>query len=195
MKGQSIDAITKLMHAKERQVKILKEGISDMIVKLKTLEEMVDRRRRLTINLRSAMFRQVSRNFTSEMENCNLDAKLSIQYKHKSIEIFAKPRSGITEGPTVDARDLTSLSGGERSKTLLCFIKGLWTFQYSPFRFMDEWNVYVDDYSRPALENMLVMHSLKNNFQCFLISPRCSDVSDYDEENQDCITFVKVGKK
>merc|ERR1712083_41113 len=141
------------------------------------------------------MFRQMGRNFTTEMENCNLDAKMQIEYKNKSIEIYAKPQSGITQGSTADARDLATLSGGERSKTLLCFIKGLWTFQYSPFRFMDEWNVYVDECARPALENMLVMHSLKNSFQCFLISPMKSDVKNFNEEEQECITFVKVGKK
>merc|ERR1712038_843712 len=115
MKGQSIDVITKLMHAKERQVKILKEGISDMIVKLKTLEEMVDRRRRLTINLRSAMFRQVSRNFTSEMENCHLDAQLNIEYKLKSIEIKARAKAVMNEGNghSLARKDLLSLSGGE----------------------------------------------------------------------------------
>merc|ERR550532_277168 len=89
MKGQTIEEIEKQMAIKERQVKMLTEGISELTDQLRKLEEMVDRRRRLTIKLRSAMFRQVSRNFTSEMENCNLEAKLSIEYKHKSIEIYA----------------------------------------------------------------------------------------------------------
>merc|ERR1719219_2124535 len=114
MKGQKIEDVQKSMASKDRQVKALREGISDLTEKLARLEEMVDRRRRLTIKLRSAMFRQVSRNFTSEMENCNLDAKLTIEYKHKSIEISAKPYNGNNESSEVDARDLSSLSGGER---------------------------------------------------------------------------------
>jgi len=195
MKGQTIEDIEKQMAIKERQVKMLTEGISELTDQLRKLEEMVDRRRRLTIKLRSAMFRQVSRNFTTEMENCNLDAKMQIEYKNKSIEIYAKPRTSENGCLIVEPMSLSTLSGGERSKTLLCFIKGLWTFQYSPFRFMDEWNVYVDECARPALENMLVMHSLKNSFQCFLISPMKSDVKNFNEEEQECITFVKVGKK
>ena len=70
--------------------------------------------------------------------------------------------------------DLNSLSGGERSKTLISLIHSLWKQLSAPFRALDEWDVFLDDKGRRNVEKLLV-ETTKTSFketQFFFISPK-----------------------
>ena len=73
---------------------------------------------------------------------------------------------------------LSSLSGGERSKTLVCLINSLWTEQQPPIRCMDEWDVFLDAVARKQIEAMLVRTALDTGHQYFFISPQGSLFAD-----------------
>ena len=65
--------------------------------------------------------------------------------------------------PTVDSemnKDLKSLSGGERSFSTICFILSLWNAMESPFRCLDEFDVYM-----VSLKHSL-WNPIESPFQC-----------------------------
>ena len=106
--------------------------------------------------------------------------------------------------PTNDTVDgspvkLTSLSGGEKSKTLLFLIHSLWKQLASPFRALDEWDVFLDDKARRALEKVLV-ETCKNwdktqytNTQFFFISPQNSAYAN-GRDPEELVKMIKLEK-
>ena len=45
-------------------------------------------------------------------------------------------------------KSVDQLSGGEKSKTMVCLIGSLWEVQNAPFICLDEWDVGLDDDAR-----------------------------------------------
>ena len=94
---------------------------------------------------------------------------------------------------------LTSLSGGEKSKTLLFLIHSLWKQLSAPFRALDEWDVFLDDKARCALEKILV-ETCKNwnktqyqNTQFFFISPQNSAYAN-GRDPEELVKIIKLEK-
>lgn len=62
------------------------------------------------------------------------------------------------EGNKAAFNDMRALSGGERSFSTVCFILSLWSIAESPFRCLDEFDVY-----------MVVLTSKFSSFSLFLV--------------------------
>lgn len=66
---------------------------------------------------------------------------------HLSVHIFVSicvPRQVQPGGKSKAAlNDMRSLSGGERSFSTVCFVLSLWSITESPFRALDEFDVYM----------------------------------------------------
>lgn len=73
---------------------------------------------------------------------------------------------------TTDAR---SLSGGERSFTTLCFELAMWEFCETPFRALDEFDVYMDDtYRKIAVDTVMQLCDTQPQRQFIFITPQVS---------------------
>ncbi|XP_014245802.1 structural maintenance of chromosomes protein 6 [Cimex lectularius] len=54
---------------------------------------------------------------------------------------------------------ITTLSGGERSFSMVAFIMALWNNMESPFFFMDEFDVFMDEVNRKLIMELLMTHA------------------------------------
>lgn len=129
------------------------------------------------------------------MGDFNMDGQLVISTGRKKFKIMVNPRRGRSE----ESVPLASLSGGEKSKALSCLIYSLWKFHSSPFRGLDEWDVFLDEKSRKSVEEMLVEGAktlFSRRSQVFLISPQSSiyNTPEKIKENQDKVKILSLKK-
>ena len=52
--------------------------------------------------------------------------------------------------------DVTNLSGGEKSYSLVSLLLSLWDVMEAPFYCVDEFDVFMDDINRQAATNLLI---------------------------------------
>ncbi|XP_045158887.2 structural maintenance of chromosomes protein 6-like isoform X2 [Mercenaria mercenaria] len=102
--------------------------------------------------------------------NPAFEGKLEISNKHKFIHLNVQPsKTAGTEG----AKDLRSLSGGERSFSTVCFILALWDAMESPFRCLDEFDVFMDMVNRRiSMEMMMKTARTQTERQFIFLSPQ-----------------------
>ena len=85
-------------------------------------------------------------------------------------------KKGSKDDPTTAA---TSLSGGERSFTTASFILALWKSMNSPFRCLDEFDVFMDAVNRQIAINMMIDASRSDTDKQFiLLSPLTMKILD-----------------
>jgi chromosome segregation ATPase len=70
--------------------------------------------------------------------------------------------------------DPKSLSGGEKSYATICLLLALWEAMASPFRALDEFDVFMDAANRHLAMKLMVDHARTSHHrsQYILISPQ-----------------------
>ena len=220
--GQSYDHVHHRKCLQQRLVQNLENFINCQDKNIDKVSNMIQKRRKFFVTMRSSLVRLINRDFTRLLHDHNLAGTLIPSYKYHLLEVRARPTSlaaeevikrnssnsahqnipencnviSGTEGSTksLNRYSLTSLSGGERSKTLVCLINSLWSVQQPPFRCLDEWDVYLDPVARKLTEAMLVETAMTTKHQYFFISPRGSIFStcSQDELNNKYQNGLKV---
>ena len=126
--------------------------------------------------MRSISMRSISREFCRQMDIHNLEGTLTPNYRLTMLDVNVRPKT--SSGSNLVETSLSSLSGGERSKTLVCLINSLWYMQQPPVRCLDEWDVFLDAVARKQIEAMLVKTAVDSEHQYFFISPQGSMFAD-----------------
>ena len=210
--GQSYDDIHRKIIRKEEQLRSIEKSITYQQENLKQANIKLDRRKKFFTLMRSTSMRGISRDFTKEMDSHNLEGTLTPEYKAHLLHINVKPKQlpsrnsvgrRTSLGETQHKKSsLANLSGGERSKTLVCLINALWNIQPPPLRCLDEWDVFLDAVARKQVESMLVSTALRSGFQYIFISPQGSLFSDMErsdwidpfEQNKDRLEVFTIKK-
>uniref|UniRef100_A0A672TDZ9 Structural maintenance of chromosomes protein 6-like n=1 Tax=Sinocyclocheilus grahami TaxID=75366 RepID=A0A672TDZ9_SINGR len=105
-------------------------------------------------------------NYMMELKCCG---SIMFDHNNETLSISVKPL-GQEEN---NVNDMRSLSGGERSFSTVCFILALWEITESPFRCLDEFDVYMDMHNRNISMNMLVALSEDQHQRQFIfITPQ-----------------------
>ncbi|KAI5167252.1 structural maintenance of chromosomes protein 6 [Nematocida sp. AWRm78] len=90
----------------------------------------------------------------------------TLEYNHKKEELDIKVKiSNKSKG------DKSSLSGGERSFSGICFLLSLWPLISSPLRILDEFDVFMDGLNRKAALNLIFEAARRINTQIIIITP------------------------
>lgn len=95
----------------------------------------------------------------------------------------------VTEQPSIQMTDARSLSGGERSFSTVAFVLSLWQHCASPFKLMDEIDVFMDMVTRRISYNALIRFAqcAENPGQFIFFSPL--ELPKFDMNGSDVKVF------
>uniref|UniRef100_A0A7N5ZST4 Structural maintenance of chromosomes protein 6 n=1 Tax=Anabas testudineus TaxID=64144 RepID=A0A7N5ZST4_ANATE len=124
---------------------------------------MSDRQNRYKIMRRSLSVRckLYFNNFLIKMNCCG---SMIFDHNNETLSISVKPPGREDDGVS----DMRSLSGGERSFSTVCFMLSLWEITESPFRCLDEFDVYMDMHNRRISLDLLLELSERQHLRQFI---------------------------
>ena len=134
-------------------------------------------------NEKKLMAKKMINTFSDYLEASKYKGRLNLQLQKTKFDAKTGKSELIREGLlTITVRppgktsdtELKSLSGGERSFVTVCFICSLWTAMKTPFKFLDEFDVFMDVKHREMAVNLLYKLGSANDFgtkQIFLLTP------------------------
>ncbi|XP_040916614.1 structural maintenance of chromosomes protein 6 isoform X1 [Toxotes jaculatrix] len=124
---------------------------------------MSDRQNRYKIMRRSLSVRckLYFNNFLIKMNCCG---SMIFDHNNETLSITVKPPGREDD----DVSDMKSLSGGERSFSTVCFMLSLWEITESPFRCLDEFDVYMDMHNRRISLDLLLELSERQHLRQFI---------------------------
>ncbi|NXO79329.1 SMC6 protein, partial [Sitta europaea] len=166
-RGNREEIIQQFHYAKERY-----EDASNKVKNLRRFIAVLDE----VMTERLKVYRQFLRNLSM---HCKLhfehllrvrgcSGNIIFDHKNETLSITVQPR----EDEKTARSDLRSLSGGERSFSTVCFILSLWNISESPFRCMDEFDVYMDMVNRRiAIDMILERADFQRHRQFILFTP------------------------
>ncbi|XP_006880787.1 PREDICTED: structural maintenance of chromosomes protein 6 [Elephantulus edwardii] len=155
-----------------KQYKEAKETYADLENKVKTLRRFIKLLEKIMIH-RCKTYQQFRRcltlrcklyfdNLLSQRAYCG---KMNFDHKSETLSISVQPG----EGNKTAFSDMRALSGGERSFSTVCFILSLWSIAESPFRCLDEFDVYMDMVNRRIAMDMILKMADSQRFRQFIL--------------------------
>ncbi|XP_070538831.1 structural maintenance of chromosomes protein 6-like [Ptychodera flava] len=102
--------------------------------------------------------------FVRLLSSRKISGKLDFNHKEKLLKLSVQP----TQGESTMAKDMKALSGGERSFSTVCFIMALWEAMDSPFRALDEFDVFMDMVNRRISVDMMLKVAKEQKMRQFI---------------------------
>ncbi|NXN94563.1 SMC6 protein, partial [Rhinopomastus cyanomelas] len=166
--GNREEIIQQFLDAKERykdansKVKHLKKFIS-------LLEEIMSQRFKLYRQFLRLLSFRCKLYFDNLLHIRACSGQIIFDHKNETLSITVQPR----EEDKATLNDVRALSGGERSFSTVCFILSLWSISESPFRCLDEFDVYMDMVNRRiAMDMILKVSDAQQHRQFILLTPQ-----------------------
>ncbi|NWH94312.1 SMC6 protein, partial [Aegithalos caudatus] len=158
-----------------QQFHYAKERYEDASNKLKNsrrfiakLDEVMTERLKVYRQFLRSLSMQCKLHFEQLLRLRGCSGHIVFDHKNETLSITVQPR----EEEKAAHCDLRSLSGGERSFSTVCFILSLWNITESPFRCMDEFDVYMDMLNRRiAIDMILERADFQQHRQFILFTP------------------------
>ncbi|CAH2246041.1 structural maintenance of chromosomes 6 [Pelobates cultripes] len=155
-----------------RQYHAAKENYQDVESKVKNLKKFINllddimTQRFKTYQLfRRCLTLRCKFYFDTLLSQRAYSGKISFDHKNETLSITVQPG----EGNKAALSDMRSLSGGERSFSTVCFILSLWSIAESPFRCLDEFDVYMDMVNRRISMDMMLSMADSQRFRQFIL--------------------------
>ncbi|NWV78212.1 SMC6 protein, partial [Dasyornis broadbenti] len=166
--GNREEIIQQFHYAKERY-----EDASNKVKNLRrfiaVLDEVMTERLKVYRQFLRGLSMQCKLHFEHLLRLRGCSGNIIFDHKNETLSITVQPR----EEEKASRSDLRSLSGGERSFSTVCFILSLWNISESPFRCMDEFDVYMDMVNRRiAIDMILERADFQRHRQFILFTPQ-----------------------
>ncbi|XP_009865685.1 PREDICTED: structural maintenance of chromosomes protein 6-like, partial [Apaloderma vittatum] len=162
--GNREEIIQQFHDAKERyedansKVKHLKKFI-------RLLEEIMTQRFKIYWQFLRLLSLRCKLSFDNLLRTQAYSGKILFDHKNETLSITVQPR----EEDRAALNDVRSLSGGERSFSTVCFVLSLWSITESPFRCLDEFDVYMDRVNRRIAMDMILKEADSQHHRQFIL--------------------------
>lgn len=154
----------------------LMQTISDSLVLLKKSRQQ---RFRTLKCLLEHMAIRVSHTFKHILKLRDFDGELSIDHAEKTLTMTIVPRDKHIKNAVSNTK---SLSGGERSFSTVALLLSLWSCIDHPFYFLDEYDVFTDEFNRKVITQLLLNEAKKKSHRQYtFLSPQ--DMSFVEASN------------
>ncbi|NWT87116.1 SMC6 protein, partial [Lanius ludovicianus] len=166
-RGNREEIVQQFRYARERY-----EDASNKVKNLKrfiaVLDEVMTERLKVYRQFLRSLSMQCKLHFEHLLRVRGCSGNIIFDHKNETLSITVQPR----EEEKASRSDLRCLSGGERSFSTVCFILSLWNISESPFRCMDEFDVYMDMVNRRiAIDMILERADFQRHRQFILFTP------------------------
>lgn len=163
------EEIIKEYHAAKENYQEMESKVKNLKVFVKLLDDIMAQRYRTYQQFRRYLTLRCKFYFDSLLSQRAYSGKISFDHKNETLSITVQPG----EGNKAALSDMRSLSGGERSFSTVCFVLSLWSIAESPFRCLDEFDVYMDMVNRRiSMDMMLTMADSQRFRQFILLTPQ-----------------------
>uniref|UniRef100_A0A8C5NKR8 Structural maintenance of chromosomes 6 n=1 Tax=Junco hyemalis TaxID=40217 RepID=A0A8C5NKR8_JUNHY len=163
-RGNREEIIQQFQHAKERY-----EDASNTVKNLRrfigVLDEVMVERLKVYRQFLKTLSMRCRLHFEHLLRVRGCSGHIKFDHKNETLSITVQPR----EEERAARSDLRSLSGGERSFSTVCFILSLWNISESPFRCMDEFDVYMDMVNRRIAIDMILERADFQPYRQFIL--------------------------
>ncbi|XP_013378099.1 PREDICTED: structural maintenance of chromosomes protein 6 [Chinchilla lanigera] len=132
---------------------------------IKLLEEIMTHRYKTYQQFRRCLTLRCKLYFDNLLSQRAYCGKMNFDHKNETLAISVQPG----EGNKAAFNDMRALSGGERSFSTVCFILSLWSIAESPFRCLDEFDVYMDMVNRRIAMDMILKMADSQRFRQFIL--------------------------
>ena len=115
--------------------------------------------------------KQATVDFNTRLSRKQHAGSLAFDHDAETLALHvARNNQDENSSSTSDAR---GLSGGERSFTTLSFELAMWEFCATPFRVLDEFDVYMDDtYRKQAVDTLMELCDAQRHRQFLFVTPQ-----------------------
>ncbi|XP_067678031.1 structural maintenance of chromosomes protein 6-like isoform X2 [Haliotis asinina] len=163
------DEITRKYHETQEAFKKIRREVNQLKKFIEHLEKVMSHRQQQYAQFRSFISIRAKYFFVVLLSNRNYIGKMSFNHEKESLEMSVQPTTSSAEG----TKDLKSLSGGERSFSTVCFILALWDAMESPFRCLDEFDVFMDMVNRRiSMDMMMEVARVQTGRQFIFLTPQ-----------------------
>nr|XP_054485029.1 structural maintenance of chromosomes protein 6 isoform X3 [Agelaius phoeniceus] len=163
-RGNREEIIQQFQYAKERY-----EDASNKVKNLRrfigVLDEVMAERLKVYRQFLRSLSMRCKLHFEHLLRVRGCSGHIMFDHKNETLSITVQPR----EEEKAACSDLRSLSGGERSFSTVCFILSLWNISESPFRCMDEFDVYMDMVNRRIAIDMILERADFQPYRQFIL--------------------------
>lgn len=175
--GQREQIINEFYEVREKH-KSIKKGMQWVRIFINEVDSYLKQRQQSFIQMRILISMRCRMAFDALLSQRGFTGKMHFNHADRLLQISVQPgEDGIT------TNDMRALSGGERSFSTVCFILSLWEEIESPFRCLDEFDVFMDMANRRVAMEMMLEIAMHDEFKQFIfLTPH--DISSLPQSSQ-----------
>lgn len=159
------DLTTRRFHETKEALWKIKKEVGSLKKFLNHLDDVMEIRDKAYKSCRLVIALRMKQVFVVFLHSRQYVGQLSFDHENGTLDISVNPKR--SEGGK-SGKNVKSLSGGERSFATVCFILALWGGTESPFRCLDEFDVFMDMVNRRICMDMMLQVAKEQRARQFI---------------------------